>query len=181
MNKKKIIEFQLDRKLDVLPEIVGECPFSMPAVLKVVPFDQKRGVFPTIYWLSCPYLVKKVSQLEDRGLIGELTERLKKDDEFKKRINHCHRRYAEQRRSLLTAEDLRSVKKRSSDILEVLSTSGIGGIREKKGIKCLHAHLADYLINGENPVGEIIRAQLSWPEDCTYCAEGVKNFATGSN
>ena len=36
---------------------------------------------------------------------------------------------------------------------------GVGGTRE--GVKCLHAHLANYLAGGEDPVGELVAAEVA--------------------
>ena len=160
----KIIKKQLGREPDNLLSIAKKCPFSYPAVLLVKPYENSI-VFPTTYWLSCPYFVKEVSKIEDRGLIEKLTSKLKEDKEFRSTLKKAHQNYAKKRLSYLDEEldDL------SEGIREVLVNSGVGGIINKEGIKCLHTHLADYLINGLNPVGKIVFAKLDWPNSCSIC------------
>jgi hypothetical protein len=41
-------------------------------------------------------------------------------------------------------------------------TGGVGGTRV--GIKCLHAHLANYLAGFADPVGEVVAASISLPD-----------------
>ena len=55
-----LIKKQLGRSPDNLLGIARYCPFGSPAVLVVKPYSKKGIVFPTTYWLSCPYLVKEV-------------------------------------------------------------------------------------------------------------------------
>jgi len=74
--------------------------------------------------------------------------------------------------NLLNEKMINSIKSKSLDILNVLENSGVGGIMDKGGLKCLHAHLADYLVNGLNPIGEIVYKFLQWPEECHLCEEG---------
>ncbi|NLM97497.1 MAG: DUF501 domain-containing protein [Halanaerobiaceae bacterium] len=166
--EREIIKYQLGREAENIGGIALYCPFGKPAVLLTLPYSKEYGVFPTTYWLSCPYLVKEVSRLEEKGLIREFTEMLEKDDVLKERLLAAHQDYAVERMKLLEDEDRKQLADKKA-ILEVLSGSGIGGIRDMKGIKCLHTHLADYLARKKNPVGEVIWKKLSWPEDCHIC------------
>lgn len=164
----QVIKEQLEREPDNLLDIIKYCPSGKPAVLLTVPFGEDQNVFPTIYWLSCPYLVKEVSKLEDKGLIKKLTLKLKKNKLFRKRMEREHEVYARKRMALLEQKKIDAIKKISPDIIKVLKNSGVGGIRDKNGIKCLHTHLADYMVNGENPVGEIVNQFVEWPKECEY-------------
>lgn len=159
-NKVKMIKHQLGREPENLNEIELYCDKNNPLVISTLPFNKKKGVFPTLYWLSCPFLVKRVSKLEDQGLVKKLTKRTKSNFQFKEKLEKAHLQYANKRFSLLTCKQIKKIKKISDDILDVIKNSGVGGIRDKKGIKCLHTHLADYLINKQNPVGEIVHNKL---------------------
>ncbi len=47
------------------------------------------------------------------------------------------------------------------DRYQVLAESGVGGTRNPEGgVKCLHAHMADYLVHGENVIGAAVAALL---------------------
>ncbi len=170
---REIIEFQLGREAVNLGGILEYCPFGKPALLLTLPYSHGKGIFPTTYWLSCPYLVKEVSRLEDQGMIRELTGRLKEDEQFRDELKKAHINYARKRSLLLDDDDRRSLRKSSPDMLDVIENSGVGGIRDKGGIKCLHTHLADFLVNGINPVGKFVRERVDWPEECKICEIGV--------
>ncbi|MGM0409802.1 MAG: DUF501 domain-containing protein [Bacillota bacterium] len=160
----KLIKKQLGRKPDNLLEVKKRCPFDYPAVLLVAPYKNSI-VFPTIYWLSCPYLVKEISKIEDKGMVKELTERLNNDNNFREKLKRAHQRYAKERLEYLD-QDLEDI---SAGIRDVLVNSGVGGIIDKKGIKCLHTHVADYLVNAKNIVGELVFNKIKWPKSCRRC------------
>ncbi len=179
--ERQIIDWQLGRSPNNLLDVQSHCPWGYPAILLVKPY-YKGQVSPNIYWLSCPYLVKKVDMLEDSGMIGEFTLKLE-DGKYKKSMENTHQSYAKQRALMLSKQEIKEAATISPDIVEMLKNSGVGGIREKSGIKCLHLHLADFLVRGENPVGKEVWQKLGWPADCNICLskeEELKN-EIGSN
>ncbi|MFP4660659.1 MAG: DUF501 domain-containing protein [Halanaerobiales bacterium] len=163
------INYQLGRTPENLSGVALYCPFNKPAVLLTLPYSEENGIYPTIYWLSCPYLVREVATIEDQGLVKELSTRLSDDEEFRKDLMAAHRKYAEKRVELISEEMKERIKKSSKDIYKVLVESGVGGIRDKVGVKCLHTHLADFLLTNKNPVGKLVWGLVSWPEDCHIC------------
>ncbi|MFW6268857.1 MAG: DUF501 domain-containing protein [Bacillota bacterium] len=165
----KIIEYQLGRKPTNLLAIALYCPYNRPAVLLTNPYENDK-VFPTLYWLSCPKMVKKVSKLEDEGLVQQLTIKQKREQEFSKKMEEAHIEYAQKRMFYLQTLKI-DFKNLPTDIRDVLENSGVGGIRKKEGIKCLHAHLADYMVNQNNPAGRIVFEMVEWPLYCDYCPE----------
>lgn len=176
MNDQKIVELQLDRKINNFMETAKYCPFGFPAVAAVDPFANNTAA-PTIYWLSCPYLNYQVDRLEaESNLIAELGERLKKDHTFRKLMKESHQNYAERRKKILSSEQLRKAKNISEDLYKTLIESGVGGIKDKKGIKCLHTHLADFLVEQFNPAGKIIFDKIEWPQNCKICKERIDQF-----
>jgi hypothetical protein len=127
--------------------------------------------------LSCPYLNYEVDRLEaESNLISELGARLTMDQDFKKLMKKTHSLYAARRKEILTSKQLQKAKNISEDLYKTLIESGVGGIKDKKGIKCLHTHLADYLVDQINPVGEIVFKKLDWPEKCKICKERIDQF-----
>jgi len=181
MDDHKTIELQLDRKIDNFLKTALYCPFGFPAVITVKPFANNTAA-PTIYWLSCPYLNYEVGRLEaESDLISELGKKLKTDMEFKVLMEAAHQRYAEKRKKLLSAAELQKAREVSEDLYRMLVESGVGGIREKEGIKCLHTHLADFLVEKSNPAGEVVFNKIDWPENCKICKERVDEFESSSN
>ena len=181
MNEHEIIELQLDRKINNFLKIAKYCPFGYPAVIIVNPFFNNVPA-PTIYWLSCPYLSYEVDRLEaESDLISELKNKLQSEKKFKNKMADAHQEYADKRRKLLSAEQLNKARKISEDLYKTLINSGVGGIKEKEGIKCLHTHLADFLVNKYNPVGEVVFSKINWPNNCQICKERVDQFESSSN
>ncbi|MDZ7671518.1 MAG: DUF501 domain-containing protein [Halanaerobiales bacterium] len=172
MNKRinKLIEKQINRRPEGIKEISKCCPFGYPAVIKVYPFFYKR-VFPTTYWLTCPYLNKNISRLEDSNWIDKLQNKVDSNYELKSKLEAAHINYAKQRMNMLDKKEIEKIKKISEDILYTLKNSGVGGIKDKKGIKCLHTHVADFLVNNLNPVGKIVFNKVMWPDECDICKE----------
>lgn len=178
---KRIIEIQLDRKINNYQRVLKSCPFNFPAVILVNPYKNKIPA-PTIYWLSCPDLNYKVDRLEaETDLIDKLADKIKKDKKFKKAVKTSHQNYAAKRQELLTAEQLKMAEEISFDLYDSLLNSGVGGIRDQKGVKCLHTHLADYLINKKNPIGKIVHKLVKWPQKCNICQERIDRIESSSN
>ena len=110
--------------------------------------------FPTLYWLTCPILVKRVSTLEADGSMADVTDRLQKDPGLKNRLAGALERYRHRRAALGTIEE---------------SGGPPGGGPER--VKCLHAHVAHELAGGDNPVGAITLAATGWPDCIAPCVE----------
>lgn len=140
----EIIRKQLGREPDNLGGIPLKCPFEKPAVLLTLPYSSDKGIFPTTFWLSCPYLVKEVSRLEEKGLVKELTEKINKNPALKEELERAHKIYAQKRRSLLGEDEVAELRRGSPDILKVLLESGGGGESEIK--KVLNVSIPTWLI-----------------------------------
>lgn len=181
MNEHKIVELQLGRKIQNFLETAEYCPFGYPAVITVNPFINRIAA-PTIYWLNCPYLSYEIDRLEgETDLIFELGEMLKYNQEFKELMDKAHKKYAAKRQKLLSAEQLEKAKNISDDLYKTLLESGVGGIRDKEGIKCLHTHLADFLVDDFNPVGKKVFEKINWPKSCKICKERIDEFESSSS
>jgi hypothetical protein len=79
-------------------------------------FDESDGLkpFPTIYWLSCPIIHAKISQLEKAGWITIIETKLKENDYnniFAESMRHSHDLYRQARLDLLHEEHLDYVEK----------------------------------------------------------------------
>ena len=104
--------------------------------------------FPTLFWLTCPVLVKRASKLEGAGRMAALNALVGAADEMRTRIDEAADRYRDRRDERARVSDAGAVP---------------GGGSER--IKCLHAHLAHDLADPPNPVGAMVLAQVGWP-DC---------------
>ena len=106
-----------------------------PAVIANAPFLHDGTPMPTRYWLVDPTLREEVSRLESTGGVRQAEDAIPMD-----RIEAAHAVYAEERDALI-GPDHRGPR----------PTGGVGGTR--RGVKCLHAHLAWWLTGADDPVG----------------------------
>ena len=110
-------------------------PDGVPVVIENAPFLDDGRPMPTRYWLVDRRLSEAVSRLEAAGGVRQAEA-----DVDPGALAEAHARYAAERDAAVPAGH---VGPRPS--------GGVGGTR--RGVKCLHAHLAWYLAGGADPVG----------------------------
>ncbi len=104
-------------------------------VIENAPFLDDGRPMPTRYWLVDPLLRDAVSRLESAGGVRQAAAEV---DEHE--VSAAHARYAAARDRVVPA-DHRGPR----------PSGGVGGTR--RGVKCLHAHLASLLAGDDDPVG----------------------------
>lgn len=113
-----------------------------PVVLMNAPLLDDDTPMPTLYWLVGKTEVHDVSVLEAEGAVDQVEELLGLDA-----IEQIHVAYGARRDALIP-----------SGHSGPRPSAGVGGTR--RGVKCLHAHLAHWLAGGDDAVGEWVAAQL---------------------
>jgi uncharacterized protein len=142
-----------DRDGDNVAELLGRHPLApfevvrrradgTPVVIENAPFLVDGTPMPTRFWLVDPVLREAVSTIEADGGV-----RLAEREVDPVALAAAHSRYGAERDALI---DPHHIGPRPS--------GGVGGTR--KGVKCLHAHLAWWLAGGPDPVGEWVAARL---------------------
>ena len=116
-------------------EVVVRAEDGRPAVIANAPFLHDGTPMPTRYWLVDPTLREEVSRLESTGGVRQAEDAVPMEA-----IEAAHALYAEERDALIEP-DRRGPR----------PTGGVGGTR--RGVKCLHAHLAWWLTGADDPVG----------------------------
>jgi hypothetical protein len=111
-------------------------------VIENAPLLRDGTPMPTRFWLVDPDLRVRIDRLEAAGGVRQAEAEVDAEG-----LAESHRRYAEARDALLPTE---WVGPRPS--------GGVGGTR--RGVKCLHAHLAWWLAGGDDPVGGWVARQL---------------------
>jgi hypothetical protein len=123
-------------------EVVVRAEDGTPAVIANAPFLFDGTPMPTRYWLVDAHLREVVSRLESTGGVRQAEAALSMGA-----IEAAHRRYAEERDALI-----------QPDRLGPRPSGGVGGTR--RGVKCLHAHLAWWLTGADDPVGAWTAQQI---------------------
>mmetsp|Transcript_60695 Transcript_60695/g.137214 ORF Transcript_60695/g.137214 Transcript_60695/m.137214 type:complete len:289 (-) Transcript_60695:183-1049(-) len=99
--------------------------------------------FPTMIWLTCPELKRRISALEDAGWVEKLEARLAEDGGAMQAMQAAHTAYGSERWGLLSEEHRALVGARGWT--GPLRDVGIAGIRDTRRVKCLHTMYAHYL------------------------------------
>jgi hypothetical protein len=100
---------------------------------------------PTLFWLVDPELHEAVSRIEGDGGVHRFEDLVDEDA-----LRTTHDQYAERRRRATVRVD------------GAQPSGGVGGTRV--GVKCLHAHLANFLVGASDPVGELVATEVDLPE-----------------
>ena len=156
LNDRNVIAAQIGRPPRGALGVPVRCSYGHPQVIQVRPIIE-GAPFPTLFWLTCPHLVKRVDRLEADGWIGRLERRLAEDEALRADMEEAHDRYVEKRSALLSKDNRQMLGTRgqAASLLE----RGIGGIADRSRLKCLHLHVAHALAD-ENPIGAIVCGML---------------------
>ena len=116
-------------------EVAVRAPGGAPVVIRNAPFMDDGTPMPTRYWLVDPKLHEAVSRIESTGGVRRAEAEI--DPEL---LARAHAAYAAERDGAVPP-----------GLEGPRPSGGVGGTR--RGVKCLHAHLAWYLAGGDDPVG----------------------------
>lgn len=125
-----------------------------PAVIENEPLLSDGRPMPTRFWLVDVDVRAAVSRLEAAGGVRRAAQYVPADD-----IDAAHARYA-------VLRDLALPPGHSGPT----PSGGVGGTR--RGVKCLHAHLAWYLAGGNDPVGRWTAEQIGLHASAFVTGEG---------
>jgi hypothetical protein len=152
-SRAEVARADADADADAVAQLLGRDPggaFTVvvrgdgdrPMVIANDPFLRDGTPMPTRYWLVDPELRVLVGRLEAAGGVREAEVQV---DESA--LAEAHRRYAAERDELIP-----------DDWAGPRPSGGVGGTR--RGVKCLHAHLAWWLAGGDDVVGEWVAGRL---------------------
>jgi len=156
----EITSWQLGRPARGVVAIARTCPHGFPQVTVNHPLRREGDsfeVFPTLFWLTCPYLVEEVARLESAGWVKRLEARLNSDPELARQYALAHEAYRKERLALLTPNERGFLCERGA---WAAVGTGVAGLRNPRRVKCLHAQLAHFLARGENPIGELVAGMV---------------------
>jgi len=150
----QVVEAQIERPLRAASKVVARCALGLPVVVSVPPLLDSGEPFPTRHWLTCPLAHRRIARLEAAGGVREFDRRAREEEAFGAALEAAHARYAAERDALVPADA--TLKPRG----------GVAGSRG--GVKCLHAHYADWRAHegdAPTPVGPEVGAAIE-PLDC---------------
>lgn len=159
---------QLGRTPRGVVGIAVTCPYGYPQVVTTHPLlhtDEGIRPFPSLFWLTCPFLMRAVGRLEAAGGVRKMETKLRRDPDLARAYASAAQRYRGERNALLTPAELRELRARG---MEGLLAGGVAGLGNPLRVKCLHAQLAHFLARDDNPVGKQVAE--NFPE--LACAPG---------
>ena len=158
---ERLVAKQLGRRPGIGFEVIVACKYGWPVVLKNLPVDDCGNPNPNLYYLSCPWLRRRLARLEDSGMIGKLQRLLSSEEKLRMDLLRAQETHSEEyrlaRQALLSGKVGRRVipgtEKGKAEAL-------IGGARKPELLKCLHAHLAFYLVHPDYLLGMRIKSAV---------------------
>jgi hypothetical protein len=159
------VRAQLGRPPRGTAAVAHRCPCGLPDVVTTRPRLDDGTPFPTTFYLTCPRATGAVGTLESQGVMREMTERLRQDDDLAARYRAAHHDYLRRRAAL-------------GDVPEIAGVSA-GGMPDR--VKCLHVLVAHALGAGPgvNPLGdEALGALPAW-WGAGPCVHAPTNGETG--
>lgn len=165
MDDRAAVAAQLEREPRSPIDVATRCHLEVPVVITVPPHLDDGTPFPTTYWLTCPLASRRIGRIESAGGVKAAERRLEADPELARRHEATMGRYAA-RRDVLIDESLDRPR----------PSGGVAGA--VAGVKCLHAHYADFAAGNDNVVGEWTAVDVE-PLDCLVaCVAAVEGVNT---
>jgi hypothetical protein len=158
--------------------VAARCPHGFPAVVEVLPVDDRGRPFPTLYYLTCPTAVAAIGALESAGGVARFQRAVDADAGLRASLAGAvveTRTRREELERALGAQDhaLRLARAGAAGL-----ATGVGGVADPSRLKCLHAHAAHALARPAYRLGvEIVAAAAElWCVD-RRCAAFVREEA----
>lgn len=158
------LSLQLGRPVRDVVEIPARCRCGNPLVAATAPRLGNGIPFPTTFYLTHPTITAAVSRQEAAGVMTEMSQRLKGEEELAAQHRRAHENYLQERERIRQAAGLEPV-------WEIDGISA-GGMPDR--VKCLHVLVGHSLAVGRgiSPLGDegldLIAGEWT-PEICT-CA-----------
>lgn len=163
------------KKFDIstILAIARRCYYGKPQVVLCNPVIKGETPFPTIFWLTCPYLAKKCGMLESTQKIDSLEKILSTMPE---EVQTWHNIYRNLRENIIFETTETNKKSNLSKLKAILHKKGVGGIDTRiapNAAKCLHLQVATWLGMGKHPAEFWLKGQIGdlYCEEKSYCAD----------
>lgn len=160
LEDEEFFKFAVGRKPSAVFAVLKRCRFGHPVAFASLPLKGNEP-FPTVFWLTCPYLMKICGKLEAALFHKNIESEIEKSEKLKHEFRDAHRKMKEIRQKLAEAASI--------EIPPSVMNTGIAGVRNTSSVKCLHAHLAAALAGIESPVSRALYEAITvfeCYEDC---------------
>ena len=136
----RAVRDQLGRSARGVVTIASRCPSGHPNVVMTEPRLPDGTPFPTLYYLTCPRLAGAIGTLEAAGVMADMSQRLRQDEELAAAYQRAHEAYLTEREAIGHVPEIDGIS--------------AGGMPTR--VKCLHVLVGHALAKGPgvNPLGD---------------------------
>ncbi|MCL1911825.1 MAG: DUF501 domain-containing protein [Leptospirales bacterium] len=160
---------QLETQEVFIVDVAARCPHGCPSVALLSPLKKNGAVsftaIATPLWLTCPFLNRKIHDLESSGFIKKIRRMIDADDSLLEEISGDRENYAAYRNA---AYRVFFSSRRGNDALRKMPPEAAGG-SGINSLKCLHFSAAHYAACRQNTAGRIVFELLGKE---TFCQTG---------
>ncbi len=164
------LTLQIGRPLRARSTVLRHCSLGLPIVAEVPPMLETGEPFPTLYWLTCPLARRRIARIEGEGGVRAAQAKIAADPELSKAVEVAHARYARDRQARIPVSTALSGERTTGTALSGehhRPSGGVGG--SSGGVKCLHAHYADFAAGNDNPIGRDVHDVIGEPRCVAPC------------
>ena len=160
----EVLALQIGRPLRAASKVLRRCNLHLPIVAEVPPILDTGEPFPTRYWLTCPLAHRRIARIEGEGGVRAAQAKVAADPRLREALEATHARYARDRDALLPEITAFSGERHRP-------SGGVGG--SSGGVKCLHAHYADFAAGNDNAIGRDLHGVIGEPRCDVPCVATV--------
>lgn len=160
------LALQIGRPLRARSTVLRRCSLGLPIVAEVPPMLETGEPFPTLYWLTCPLARRRIARIEGEGGVRAAQSKIAADPELSRAVEVAHARYARDRQARMPVVTVLSGE-HTGGVPRHRPSGGVGG--SSGGVKCLHAHYADFAAGNDNPIGRDVHDVIGEPRCAAPC------------
>ncbi len=146
-----LVTLQLGRPPRTPWRVGVTCSYGYPQVVASPSRLDDGTLFPTLYWLTCPFLAEAASAAESSGRLAEWDSRVATDPALAEELSAAD-------------ADLRSRRAEESGGHDACARVGVAGQSSPTAPKCLHARVALALAGVADPIGRALLTETG--RDC---------------
>jgi hypothetical protein len=172
---REVLALQIGRPLRAASKVLRRCSLGLPIVAEVPPILDTGEPFPTRYWLTCPLAHRRIARIEGKGGVRAAQAKVAAHPELSEALEAAHARYARDLEAQLPGGTALSGERTAGTALSGERTAGMqhrpsGGVGGSSGgVKCLHAHYADFAAGNDNPIGRDLHDVIGEPRCHAPC------------
>lgn len=138
-----IVRAQLGRPPRDPWRVAVRCAYGYPSVIASPGRLEDGTPFPTLFWLTCPWIAETAWRAESAGETAAWASVASSDESIGEQLKAADVK-------------LRQARVAESGGLDPCASVGIAGQRDPLGVKCLHAHAALALSGIDDPIGRAV-------------------------